>query len=137
MEYGIGIGKKIGANYIKGIESVGGVLYFEEDGLTFKSHPFNIQRGTTHIKYSEIDYASRSKIPVPSFASVFSKEGKKHEFVLPFKVRDEFIDFINSMVQRQINTPPSTPPTQQTTGNSSVISAPTDKAQKLKENKKC
>lgn len=43
-------GQSIPANYFRGIEAVGGKIYFYEDRLVFKSHLFNIQRGETEIK---------------------------------------------------------------------------------------
>ena len=47
-------GQSIMANYFRGIEAVGGKIHFYEDKLIFKSHVFNIQRGETEIKYSDI-----------------------------------------------------------------------------------
>lgn len=38
------VGKSIGANYIVNMESLGGKIHFEENGLTFKSHALNIQK---------------------------------------------------------------------------------------------
>ncbi len=130
MKFNIGIGKNIAANYLKGIESVGGFLHFEEDSLVFKSHPFNIQRGTTCIKYSEIDHAESGKAPISEYLSVFTKEGVEHKFIVLHI--DDIIAFINTMVQRQSNTP-SAP---QAADNSSAGSTPTDKDQKFKEDKK-
>ena len=47
-------GKNIPANYFKGIEAEGGKIYFDDEGLTFKSHSINMQTVETRILYSNI-----------------------------------------------------------------------------------
>ncbi|AFA75881.1 hypothetical protein GPOL_c48870 [Gordonia polyisoprenivorans VH2] len=47
-------GEKIAANYWRGAEAVGGKLRFDETGMTFYSHRFNIQTGSTRIEYRDI-----------------------------------------------------------------------------------
>ena len=48
------VNEKIGANYMRGKEAVGGWINFDENGLTFKSHAVNIQTGETRIEYAAI-----------------------------------------------------------------------------------
>lgn len=72
------------ANYYRGAEAVGGRLYFDETGMTFKSHAFNIQTGTTRIEYCDIQrVAKRNELGfVPTGMSVFTKSGFEHKFVI-------------------------------------------------------
>ncbi len=88
------VGTKIAANYFRGSEAVGGKLFFDESGMTFKSHIFNIQRGETRIEYSQIQGAQRGKGIIPTSVSVFTKDGFEHKFVVYH--RDDLIAFIES-----------------------------------------
>ena len=73
--------KVIFANYFRGIEAVGGKLYFDGNGLTFKSHKLNIQRGETRIEYNEIQEVSKINTLgiVPNGISILSKDGFSHK----------------------------------------------------------
>lgn len=85
-------GKTIAANYFRGIESVGGKLHFDNTGIIFKSHAFNIQRGETRIEYEDIE-----KAEVKGFLtgmSVYTKDGTEHKFVVYF--RKKVVAFLNS-----------------------------------------
>ena len=85
---------KILANYFRGAEAVGGTLSFDETGMTFSSHALNIQTGATRIEYSEIDCAKIVKKLIPSFMSVFTKDGTEHVFVVYH--RKKIIEFLES-----------------------------------------
>ena len=91
-------GQKIMANYFRGIEAVGGKIYFYEDKLIFKSHVFNIQRGETEIKYSDIAEIQKrnTSFIVPNGMSIIAKDGFKHKFVL--NGRNKVIEFLNSKI---------------------------------------
>lgn len=86
-------GETIAANYFRGKESVGGKLSFDETGMTFKSHAFNIQRGETRIEYAEIDRAATRGI-IPTNISVFTKDGFEHKFVVYH--RKEVVAYLES-----------------------------------------
>ena len=96
-------GQKIMANYFRGIEAVGGKIYFYEDKLIFKSHVFNIQRGETEIKYSDIYEIQKrnTSFIVPNGISIITKDGFKHKFVL--NGRNKVIEFLNSKIGWEIN----------------------------------
>jgi hypothetical protein len=87
-------GKSIAANYYRGIEAVGGKLFFDDTGMTFKSHAFNIQVGENRIEYKDI-----LKAEVKGFLtglSVYTKDGLEHKFVVYH--RKDIVDFLNSKV---------------------------------------
>lgn len=88
------IEKIILANYFRGSEAVGGKIYFDNTGLTFKSHKFNIQRGETRIDYNQIqDVNKRNTLGiVPNGISIFTKDGVEHKFVI--YNREKIIDFL-------------------------------------------
>lgn len=90
------IGKSIAANYFRGPEAVGGKITFEEKGLTFKSHAFNIQRGETRIGYDQISSIEKRNTLglVPNGISVFTKDGMEHKFVI--NGRKNVIEFLKS-----------------------------------------
>lgn len=90
------IEKIVLANYFRGLEAVGGRIYFDNVGLTFKSHKFNIQRGETRIEYSQIvSVSKRSTLGmVPNGISIFTKDGKEHKFVV--YNRQKIIDFLKN-----------------------------------------
>ncbi len=73
-------GKTIFANYYRGIEAVGGKLYFDEHGITFKSHAFNVQTGETRIEYRDMQKA------------------EKRGLLTGMSIREDVIDFINSKI---------------------------------------
>lgn len=85
----------IPANYFRSIESVGGKLYFDEFGITFRSHFFNIQTGDTRINYAMIDSAERGRGFAPNKMSVFTKDGFEHKFIV--SNRDDIIEFLEYM----------------------------------------
>ena len=78
------------ANYFRGIEAV--------DKLIFKSHVFNIQKGETEIKYSDIaEIQKRNTLLIaPNGISIVTKDGFKHKFVL--NGRNKVIEFLNSKI---------------------------------------
>lgn len=87
-------GKSILANYYRGFEAVGGKLFFDDTGMTFKSHLLNIQTGETRIEYKDV-----SEARVKGFLtkiSVFTKDGVEHKFVVYH--RKNVVAFLNSKV---------------------------------------
>ena len=78
------LNSSIPANYFRGIEAVGGRLYFGETGMTFRSHNWNIQTGETRIEYRDIQsFSKRNTLRlVPNGLPVFTKDGFEHKFVI-------------------------------------------------------
>ncbi len=94
-------GQSIVANYFKGIEAVGGKLFFDETGMTFKSHALNIQSGETRIQYDQISRISKRNTLgiVPNGMSVFTANGFEHKFVINH--REDIIAFLVSKLQTE------------------------------------
>ena len=86
----------IAANYFRGIEAVGGKIFFDETGLNFKSHVFNIQTGEMYINYSDIqEIRKRNTLGiVPNGISIITKDGFDHKFVI--NQRNNVIEFLQS-----------------------------------------
>ncbi len=78
------VGQSVKANYFRGIEGVGGKLIFDAMGVTFHSHAFNIQVGDTRILYKDILRVEKKRTMglVPNGMVIFTRDGKKHQFVL-------------------------------------------------------
>ena len=92
------VGKSIGANYIVKMESLGGKIHFEENGLTFKSHALNIQKREIIISYNNIkSISNRNTLGiVPNGILVVTNDGEEHKFVI--NNRNKVIEFLNSKV---------------------------------------
>lgn len=92
------VGSSIAANYFRGIEAVGGKIYFDETGFVFNSHSFNIQTGETRIDYSQItSVGTRNTLGiVPNGMVVITKDKKEHKFVI--YNRKCVIEFLNSRI---------------------------------------
>lgn len=92
------VNEKIGANYMRGKEAVGGWINFDENGLTFKSHAVNIQTGETRIEYAAIqDIKKRNTLGiVPNGISVYTNDGFEHKFVI--HDREQVIEFLKSRI---------------------------------------
>lgn len=88
--------KSIAANYFMDFEAVGGKIYFDEHGFTFKPHALNIQTGDTRIEYKNISTIQKSNTLgiVPNGMLVFTKDGMKHRFVI--NNRKKVIEFLES-----------------------------------------
>lgn len=88
------------ANYFRGIEAVGGRLYFDETGMTFRSHNCNIQTGETRIEYRDIQSLSKRNTLgfVPNGLSVFTKDGFEHKFVIYH--RKAVMQFLESRIKK-------------------------------------
>lgn len=93
MEY---CGKSISANYFRGREAVGGKIYFDEKGFTFKSHYFNIKTGDTRIEYIQIDNVKKRNTLgiIPNGISIYTRDGLEHKFVI--YNREQVIEYIQS-----------------------------------------
>ena len=93
------IGKNIFANYFRGVEAVGGKLYFDAAGMTFKSHMFNVQTGETRIEYSRIRRVQKVNTMglVPNGMAVFTDDGREHRFVI--NNRGKVIAFLESVIR--------------------------------------
>ena len=104
MEY---CDKSISANYFRGMEAVGGKIYFDEKGITFKSHSFNIQTGNIRIEYMSIDYVEKRNTLgiVPNGMLIVTKDGIEHKFVISH--RKEIIEYIQSKCKGQISNSPT------------------------------
>ena len=87
-------GKSVLANYYRGIEAVGGKLFFDDLGMTFRSHALNIQTGETRIEYADIQKAE--KRGALTGISVFTKDGFEHKFVVYH--RKDVVAFLNGKV---------------------------------------
>lgn len=90
------IGQVIAANYFRGIEAVGGKIYFDNNGLNFQSHAMNIQRGSTRIEYSDIAYLKkRNTLGIaPNGISILTKDGFEHKFII--NDRNSVLEFLHS-----------------------------------------
>jgi hypothetical protein len=90
---------KVAANLFRGMESVGGHLYFGEDAMVFKSHALNIQTGDTHICYADIENVKKRNTLglVPNGILVTMKDKTQYKFVV-WK-RNDIIAFIDSRRQ--------------------------------------
>lgn len=88
--------KSIAANYFMDFEAVGGKIYFDGHGFTFKPHALNIQTGNTRIEYENISAIQKSNTLgiVPNGMLVFTKDGVKHRFVI--NNRKKVIEFLES-----------------------------------------
>lgn len=86
--------KKIMANYFRGAEAVGGHIFFDEYGLTFQSHAFNIQTGTTRIEYADMVNISKCNTlgVVPNGMLILDKNSVRHQFVI--YSRSKVIEFL-------------------------------------------
>lgn len=93
------VDKSIAANYFRGTEAVGGKIYFDKTGMTFKSHMFNIQRGETRIEYCEIDsVAKRNTLGIiPNGMLILTRDGFEHKFVI--NSRTKVIEFISQKIK--------------------------------------
>ena len=93
------IGSSIPANYFRGAEAVGGKLLFDETGMTFSSHSFNVRTGETRIEYADVTLVrGRSTLGiVPNGVSVFTQDGFEHRFVV--NGRDDVMAFITAQAK--------------------------------------
>ena len=93
------IGSSIPANYFRGAESVGGKLLFDETGMTFSSHSFNVRTGETRIDYADVSLVrGRNTLGiVPNGVSVFTQDGFEHRFVV--NGRDDVMAFITAQAR--------------------------------------
>lgn len=77
-----GIG--IGANYYNGPVPVGGRIYLEADGVTFKPDKVNFSHKDIKINYSDIRGAEPKKIlfgTVNNGLIIYTTDDKQHKFV--------------------------------------------------------
>jgi len=72
------------ANLFRGIEAVGGKLFFTNQRLIFNSHKINIQKGQTSILYSDISKVEkRSTLNIiPNRIKVVTRDQKSYHFVV-------------------------------------------------------
>jgi hypothetical protein len=72
------------ANLFRGVEGVGGRLYFTNQKLIFNSHKINLQSGQTNIDYSEIVSVEKRKTGfiVNNGIRVIIRAGKSYDFVV-------------------------------------------------------
>ena len=86
------------ANYKSGAEYVGGKLYFDEEGLTFRPHKLNFQKEEVRIAYCDIRAAEPCKTLgiVPNGLIVYTKDGKQHRFVS--YSRNQIAEYLRSKI---------------------------------------
>lgn len=96
LSYSVGLESfpDVMARYKRGIETVEGRLYFDETGMTFESHGFNIQIGETRIEYAQIQSIQKRKGVILKKISVFTQDGFEHKFAV--SNRDEVVAFLES-----------------------------------------
>lgn len=96
------VGKTVVANLIKGMETVGGKIFFEEGAMTFKSHSLNIQKGETTIYYSDITAVKKANSLgfIPNRMIVITKDGTENKFVV--NKRNNLIDFLEDRISNHI-----------------------------------
>lgn len=77
--------EKIGmpANYKRGLEYVGGKIYFDEKGLIFRPHKLNIQTSEVRIDFCDMRGAEPCKSLglVSNGVLIYTKDNKQHRFV--------------------------------------------------------
>lgn len=94
------VNQSVLANLFKGPEAVGGKIFFYDQGLIFKSHALNIQKGETAIAYANIASISKRStfMIVPNGISIITKDQKEYKFVLYH--RNDVIEFLNSKMEK-------------------------------------
>ncbi len=75
---------KIPANYFRGMEAVGGHIFLDDKGLSFKPHMLNIQKEELRIEFSDMRAVERRKTYglIPNGIVVYTKDDKQHKFVV-------------------------------------------------------
>lgn len=88
------IGKTVAANLFRGIEAVGGKIFFGENAMTFKSHKLNIKTGDTTIFYNEIAEVRKANSLgiIPNRMIVVTIEGTEYKFVV--NQRNKIVEFL-------------------------------------------
>jgi hypothetical protein len=76
--------EEIGASLFRGIEGVGGKIFFTNQRLIFKSHSLNIQKGQTNIDYSEISSVGKRKTMkiINNGIKILTNKGQEYCFVV-------------------------------------------------------
>lgn len=71
------------ANYKRGVEFVGGKIYFDDKGLIFKPHKLNFHTSEVRIDFCDIRGAEPSKTLglIPNGLLIYTKDNKQHQFV--------------------------------------------------------
>ncbi len=92
--------EEIFANLFRGIEAVGGKLFFTNKRLIFKSHSLNIQKGQTNISFSEINNLEKRKTMkiVDNGMKITTKDDKEYCFIL--EDRDLQIEKIKEILSK-------------------------------------
>ena len=87
-----------GANMFKGVEAVGGMLFVTNQGLIFKAHKANIQKGQSNIAFTDIEKVEAVKTAklVDNGLKVIKKDGSDVQFVVDD--RDELMTIINEKI---------------------------------------
>lgn len=85
---------------MRGKEAVGGRIYFNENGFTFKSHAVNIQTGETCIEYADIQKVKKRRTLriMPNRISVYTNNNFEHKFVI--HDREQIIGFLKSKINQ-------------------------------------
>lgn len=86
------------ANLFRGMEGVGGKLFLTSEKVIFVSHKFNIQKGQTNIKYSDIiDIEPRKTAKlIDNGIRITTKDPMQFDFVV--NDRDQWVELIRKKV---------------------------------------
>lgn len=89
-------GKRVNAYYYRGLEAVGGVLFFEEEKMTFSSHAFNMQTGDTEIIYEDILSIEKKKafFLLPIAVEILTCDGILHKMIITG--RDSVVEYLSA-----------------------------------------
>lgn len=71
------------ATYKRGLESVGGKIYFDAEGLIFRPHMLNFQTSEVRINFCDMRGAEPCKTLglIPNGMLVYTKDNKQHRFI--------------------------------------------------------
>lgn len=89
--------EKVKANYKMGIEMVGGNIYFDEKGFSFRPHAFNIQKKEVRVEYIDIERVSMKNTwgVIPNGMIVLeTKDFKRLEHRFIVQRRNDIVDFL-------------------------------------------
>ncbi len=91
--------EKVAANYFRGNESVGGMLFFYQDRIIFKSHALNIQTGNTTLRYANMTETKEQKnLGISNGLLIYTTDGAEHRLVIHH--RDEIKAFIDKKIRQ-------------------------------------
>jgi len=77
------------ANYLKGLEGIGGSLFLKDDEIYFQPHKFNIHKSELHIAFKEIRAVETHKTLgiIDNQFIVYTKDDKQYKFIAYYPKR--------------------------------------------------